>query len=423
MSDPGTSTAQLIADLFQGCWSCGALNIVGAIGLSFADSVFSQLAGGMTVLIGSFMALWVLWFAAKLFLPLGSPGAGHWNMGAAKLLKLMAVLAFLQTSGPFWNYVFIPILSAGLGMASQLAAATDGFEAGFGAPGGVPAGNGSNVTDYCAGSPAPLDPRLTLSDNAKDAFSALEQMDCPLSRMQGAYAKGIMIGAATIGQMDCDPETGMWGPTLLPSMHALASFAAGTVVVGVFLWGFLVFPFLLIDVLTRVILVAATSPLAIAATLFRPTSKIAERSVWTLLQCGLTLMFGAAVAGVSKALIAYILAQMSTNGVSLTDWQGLGDTMEHACAKGFSVGFSTASFYMLVGTAFITIYMMRRAGSLAAELTGVSGGTGAQAAIATLAGAAAGAAGRGAQHLHKLLGDRSRGGGGKTRQVTGTGSD
>ncbi len=405
MSDPDTSTSQLLNNLFSGCWSCGAFNMLGQIGLNFADTVFSQTASGMTILIGLFTALWILWFAAKLFLPFGGPGAGHWNMGAAKLFKLMVVLAFLQTSGPFWNYIFVPILSTGLGIASQLAVSADPFEGKYGVSGGVPAGKGSGVIDYCSGSPAPPDPKIPLSDNVQAAFSALEQMDCPMSKMQGAYAKGMMIGAAAMAQMDCDPDKGTWKIHFLPTLHPIVSFTAGLIVIAAFLWGFLVFPLLLIDVLARVILVAAISPVAIAATLFKPTSRIAERSVWTLLHCGLTLMFGAVVAGISKALISYILAQMSRTGVDLTTWKGLSTTMENACTPGFSVDFVSSSFYMLIGTAVITIYMMRKASALAAELTGISGSTGAQAAVATMAGAAAGVAGRAAQNVYKRLRD------------------
>jgi hypothetical protein len=404
-----TSTGQLLSDLFQGCWACGAFNTIGAIGLSFADKVFSQLASGMTILIGLFMALWVLYFAAKLFLPFGPPGAAHWNVGAQKLMKLAFVLAFLQTSGPFWDYVFTPVLSTGLGLASQMATATDKYEEAFGGTGDVPNG----ATNYCSG-PVPATQITDLSSSAQQGLAALEQMDCPLSKMQSAFGKGIMIGVATIGQMKCGKS---WLALALPSSGELAFLVAGIILIFVFGCGFLVFPFLLIDVLARVVLVAATSPLAIASILFKPTARIAERAIWSLLQAGLTLMFGAATAGIGKALIAYILQQMSTNGTALTDWGSLQNSLENACQQGFSVDFSTASFYMLIGTAVITIFLMRRASSLAAELTGVAGRTGAQEGFAAIAGAAAGAVGRVAQSALQRSSPGARSG--KARQVTG----
>jgi len=414
-----SSTSQLFSSLFQGCWACGAFNTVGAIGLGFADTVFTQLASGMTILIGLFMALWVLHFAAKLFLPFGAPGAQHWNMGAAKLMKLLCVLAFLQTSGPFWDYIFTPILSTGLGLASQLATATDSYESLFGSTSGVPSGSSSTgSTDYCSGS-IPATQVTNLSASAQQGLTALEQMDCPLSKMQSQFGKGIMIGVAVIGQMGCKKS---WLPNILPSDSAMAFLFAGLILIAVYLWGFLIFPFLLIDVLARVILVAATSPLAIASILFKPTARIAERAVWSLLQAGLTLMFGAAIAGIGKAMIAYIMQQMSSaGGPNVSDWTSLQSSLENSCTQGFNIDFSTAAFYMLVGTGIITIFMMRKAGALAAELTGVAGHIGAQGGMAMMLGAAAGMVGRGAQMAYNQVsaGGKSH----KARQVTGNDKD
>jgi len=89
----------LVASLFQGCWCCGILNTLAAIGLDFADKVYGNLASGMTILVGLGLALWILVFAARLLLPFGPPPAsGHWNAGAVKLFKCAVVLVFLRFS-------------------------------------------------------------------------------------------------------------------------------------------------------------------------------------------------------------------------------------------------------------------------------------------------------------------------------------
>jgi hypothetical protein len=392
---PAGSISQLVTNLFQGCWTCGALNTIGAIGLSFADVAFTKLSSGLTILIGLFMALWMLLFAAKLFLPFGAPGGSHWNIGAVKLFKLLFVLGFLQSSGPFWDYVFTPVVSTALGLAAQLATAADSYETQFGTSESVPQGSGSTVIDYCAGA-APSTQVAGLTDTTTQALTALEQMDCPLSRIQSQYAKGILIGVSVIGQAGCNSS---WLSTLLPSSSTLAYLLAGGILILLFGFGFLVFPFLLLDVLMRVVLVAVTSPLAIASILFKPTAKIAERSLWTLVQCGLTLMFGAAIAGIGKAMMAYILSQISTlpNAPALGNWSNLTSALEQSCSANFHIDFSSAAFYMLCGTAMLMIFMMRRAPSLAAELTGIAGHVGATAAGAAIAGAVAGAAGRAGQ--------------------------
>lgn len=391
-----SSTDQLITSLFQGCWSCGVFNTLGAIGLDFADKVYTNLASGMTILVGLGLAFWILLFAARLLLPFGPPPAsGHWNSGAVKLFKCAVVLAFLAGSGPFWNYVFTPILSIGLGIASQLTSESDQYETPYGTASGVPAG----TVDYCQG-PIPA-PKITLSAAVQPALTAFEQIDCPLSHMQGEYGKGIMIGVAVMGQTMCKKSMLQF---MLGDRSVFGVFLAGLVLIIAYLWGFLVFPLLLIDSLARVILVAALSPLAVASILFKQTARIAERSIWSLVHCGFTLMFGAAVAGLGKALIAYVLSEMTnTPGApQLTNWSTLSNTMENACNAGFVVDFTTSSFYMLLGTAVITTFMMRRAASLAGELTGVAGSVGAKDFIASTAGAVANVAGTAAGGAAKL---------------------
>ena len=294
-----SSTDQLVSSLFSGCWSCGLLNTLGAIGLDFADKVYGNLASGMTILVGLGLALWLLQFAARLLLPFGPPPAsGHWNAGAVKLFKCAVVLAFLAASGPFWDYIFTPILSVGLGIASQLTAQTNDYEPDLGGTtSGVPGGTSgtTGTVDYCQG-PIPA-PNISLSAAVQPALTAFEQIDCPLSRMQSEYGKGILIGVAVMGQIGCGKSI---LPILLGERSPLGYFLAGLVLIIAYGWGFLVFPLLLIDSLARVILVAALSPLAVASILFKSTARIAERSVWSLVHCGFTLMFGAAVAGLAR---------------------------------------------------------------------------------------------------------------------------
>jgi hypothetical protein len=388
---PANQSSQLVDNLVQGCWACGAFNTITAIGLSFADQAFGQLSTGMTILIGSFMALWLLYFAATLFLPFGPEGgAGHWNQGASKLFRLVLVLTFLQGSGPFWNYLFIPLMSAGMGVASQMATATDPFEAQFGTSESPPNGG----TDYCKDNP-PITNVGGLSSNSSAAVAAMAQMDCPLAKIQSQFTKGILIGVAVMGQGTCSQMPFF---SLFPNLNYTLS---GLMLVLAFLFGDLVFPFLLIDVVMRVSLVAATSPLWIAATLFRATAGVAERAVWTLVQCTLTLVFGATISGIGKATIAYILSTLPVNsGQSLTSWQSLTTALENPCSAGLSVNFFSSAFYMLMGTAIILIFMMRRAGSLATEITNVTAdGVGAKAGAAFIIGKAAATAGRVSQRL------------------------
>lgn len=377
-----TATANLVNGLFVGCWSCGAINALGAIGFAFADKVYQTLASDMTILVGLGFALWLLQFAARLLLPFGPPpAAGHWNAGAVKLFKCAVVLAFLAGSGPFWDYVFTPIFSVGVGLASSLATSSDSYEQGFG---GTISGMPNGAVDYCNSTPQ-LPQNVTLSTAVQPLYNAFTQIDCPLSKMQSEYAKGILVGVSTMGQAICAKS--FWS-YVTGDRSPAALFLSGLVLVTAFGWGFLVFPVLLIDSIARVILVAATAPIALASILFKPTARIAERSVWSLVNCGFTLIFGAAAAGLGKALIAFVLNSMASQAgaPALNDWSKIAGTLEQSCSADFYVDFSTASFYELLGTAIISTFMMRRAAHLAGELTGVSGNTGIKEAFSSMTG-------------------------------------
>lgn len=411
-----TWSSQLVSNAIRGCWACDVFNLVTTIGLSFADQAFIALAKAMTVLIGLSMALWLLMFAAKLFLPFGNPGSRHWNEGAVKLFKWIFVVAFLQTSGAFWDYVFIPILSAGMGVASVMASTSDGFESTQNNP-PEPVPNGS--VDYCSGSVA-LPNVPGLSKSATEAAQTMTQMDCPMSKIQSEFAKGMVMGDAIMMQSHCGKVP------IIGLVQGLNYLVAGLILWAVFAFGSLMFPLLLVDVIMRVVLVAATSPISIAASLFKETSRISSKAVWTLVQSSLTLVFAAAMCGIAKAVMAYVISTLpTTDNKPLTNWDALTKAIEDPCASGLSLGFQSANYYLLLGSGIILIFMMRKARSLAAELTGADGSTGAQAGVAWAAGVAgqaagkafgtaAGAAGGRIKRAAQDLGRRS-----KAAQVTG----
>ena len=412
-----TWSSKLVSDAIRGCWACGVFNLITTIGLSFADTAFATVASGMTLLIGLFMALWLLGFAAKLFLPFNPPGSNHWNHGAAKLFKLMFVLAFLQTSGPFWDYIFIPLMSAGMGVASQMAKATDGFEQQVG---GTPEQGPGGGVDYCGGN-VPLPAIQGLSASATQAAQTMAQMDCPMSEMQSEFAKGMVLGDSIMMQSTCS-DVPIWG--LVKGLNFLI---AGLLLWGIFAFGSITFPLLLVDTIMRVILVAATSPISIAASLFKETSGITSKAIWSLVQSCLTLVFGAILCGIAKAAMAYVVASLPTkDGTQLTNWDKLTKAIENPCSAGLSLGFQSANYYLLLGSGVILIWMMRKASSLAGELTGVRGSTGAQAGVAWAAGLAGRAAGTAIGRAGRVTGTMIRDAmskRSKASQVTGTGND
>lgn len=375
--------------LLQGCWACDTLNQVSDIGLKVANQAFAALSAELTMLTGLLMGLWVLFFAARLFMPFGPEGevAGLWNKAAKKLFLFAVVLGFLQNSQAFWDYLFTPLMSAGFGIAGKVILISDPFEAQFGKTQTLPGADA-----YCSGAAS--------DSGLQGAQSVMHQMDCPLAKLQSQFGKGMLIGEAICRG---GGTTKVFDSILIGIVIKVAS---GIFLMGIYFLGFILYPLLFIDVAMRTTVIAVVSPLMIAACLFVPTRGFAVKAVWHLVQSALTLVFAAAVGGIAKAILAYSFSSLVTrNGQSLTDWDSLIGAIE-APASGVDIDLTQSSYYQLVGVAVLLLYMLRRARFMASEFTSVDGSdfSGAQTgAAASVVGKVAHLGGNAVQSLVKAV--------------------
>ena len=272
-----------------------------------------------------------------------------------------------------------------MGIAGEMARTTDGFEAEAGGTSEQPPNGG---VDYCNGTVAL--PNITgMTASATQAAQAMTQLDCPMSKIQSEFAKGMVLADSIMMQTSCPDRVPLLG--IFQGANYLLS---GLVLWALFAFGSVMFPLLLVDVIMRVVLVAATSPISIAASLFKETSGITSKAAWSLVQSSLTLVFGAALCGIAKAAMAYVISNLPANGTDkLNNWTTLTQAIENPCSQGISLSFTSANYYLLLGSGILLIFMMRKASSLAAELTHAGGSTGAQAGVAWAAGVAGRAAG------------------------------
>ena len=365
--------------LMSGCWSCDALGTLVGIGLHFAETAFTALAGQIATLLGLVMAIWLLLFAGGTFLPFGLDGSAgaFWNRGGRKLAQFALVLGLLQGSHALWGYLFIPVMSAGMGFSSAVVTLTDPFEAQQGTPETGP-GQGGAAATFCSGAaPAP-------DDSVEGAIGVMSRMNCSLATIQSQFGKGVLIGVAQV----VGAARGGDIATLI------CAILGGLVLILVYFGGLVLFPIFMIDVLMRVTIVTAISPLALAAWLFRPTRRFAEKAAWQIVQAALTLVFISIVGGLGKATLAYVFAHLSLNGepAAARDWAGLIEMLESQrtpSGQPFFIDLTTMAFYQLLGIGVILLFMLRQAGRMAAEFTGGGGGdfSGALAGIASVAGA------------------------------------
>jgi hypothetical protein len=396
-----TVTDWMFTRLVSTCWSCDTLNDITDMGLELAGQAFTALAGEVASLLGLLMGLWLLFLAGRMFLPFGPEGqvGSLWNEGAKKLLRFAVVLAFLQGSAPFWDYIFIPLMSASMGGASKLVLLSDPFEAERGAPEAIP----QQTVNYCGDTAG--------GSGLSGAKAVMHQMDCPLAKIQSQFAKGMLVGVAIIAGGGRPNDTSASGivDVVWQSLNSVAkminALVCGLALILVYFFGFLIFPFVLIDVVMRVTVTTVFAPVAIAASLFRPTKRLADKALWNLAQAGLNLVFAAIAAGIAKACLAATFANLPVlSGHKLASWRDLVAALEDP-SQGVTISLFDSSFYALLGVGIILLFMLRQASHMAAEFTGASGGdfSGAARGTAAMVGTAAYSAGALAQKVVRAM--------------------
>jgi len=365
--------------MMSGCWSCDTLGQLIKVGLGFAEQAFIALAAETTNLLGLLMAIWILFFAAQMFLPFGMDGnpGGLWNKGAKKLLQFAVVLTFLQGSQAFWGYIFIPVMSSGMAFSKTIITLSDAFEVTNGASETGP--TGSVGLDSCHESVS------SAADNVDGAIAIMNQMRCPLATIQSQFGKGMLIGVAQIVGS-------------IKQGHVLTSICSvfgGLFLIGVYFAGLLMFPIFLIDVLMRVTIVATIAPIALAASLFEPTKSFAHKALWQVVHAALTLIFISIVGGIGKATLAYVFSNLKLDGVAAgaRDWSSLIQMLEDqktGAGGDFYIDLTTMAFYQLLGVGVILIFMLRQANKMAGNFSGAGGGdfSGALAGVASAVGGA-----------------------------------
>lgn len=396
--------------MMASCWSCDSLGQIVKIGLGFAEQAFLALASQTVNLLGILMAIWLLFFAGRMFLPFGlEGGAGElWNRGAKKLLQFAVVLAFLQGSQAFWSYMFLPVMSSGMAFSRVIVTLSDAFEVTNGTSETGPAGT-SITQSYCSDSPS------ATSDGVDGALAVMAQMNCPLATIQSQFGKGMLIGVAQIVGAIKQQEI----------LTLVTSILGGLVLIGTYFFGLLLFPIFLIDVLMRVTIMTTIAPVALAASLFDQTRPFARKVLMQLVHAAMTLVFTSIVGGLGKATLAYVFNNLTISGVSAgtRNWDQLIQMLENQKVNGvdFSIDLRTMAFYQLLGVGVILIYMLRQAGHMAAEFSGAGGGDFSGA----IAGVAAGVGGAGqlaetiAKQILRISDGSRRGIGAKVGKVVG----
>jgi hypothetical protein len=188
--------------------------------------------------------------------------------------------------------------------------------------------------------------------------------------------------------------------------RSICAIVGGLVLIGVYFFGMVLYPIFLIDVVMRVTIVTVMAPIALAASMFKPTKRIAEKAAWQIGQAAFTLIFISIVAGIGKATLAYVFSNLTVNGTAAgaSDWATLIQMLENqstGSSQDFYIDLTTMAFYQLLGVGVILLFMLRQASRMAADFTGASGGdfSGALAGVAAIAENTISAGGKASQRL------------------------
>jgi len=369
----------LYGKLADGCWACDMLERTGAVGFDLAQQLFEGIAQQLSTVLGMLMAIWLLYFAGEIFLPFGFPGAPThlWNQGARKLAVFAAILGFLHSGALFWDYLFMPMFSLGIGLSAQLLS--------------VSSQQSCSVNGLGTG-----------IDGAK---AALESMRCPLSLIQDVFTRGMLTGVAMTQGASWQSWVDFVKIWTWPA-HFLRMLS-GALLALTYGFGFVMFPLFFIDTVLRGVIIAVLAPLVAVLSLFASTRRMLKRALWELAQSALTMVFASVAAGLATQSVVHFYASLrAADGRPLSDWPALIGALE---AGNLKLSFVDQSYWAILAIGLIAIFMVRSAARMAEALTGASAGnfSGATAGVAAMAAtglwATAGVARRTGQPLRTPL--------------------
>lgn len=345
--DLSTIAQSLSAD----CWICDGVTVIGDIGLTSADAVFSAVSSGALQVAAILFALWGLALAASAFLPFRADPT-LWNRGATRLLGFALLFSFLGEARMFWDYLFSPLI--GLGMALTLGLQVASLSPDCGMP--------------------------VLADGLAGAQAVLHAARCPLRAAQDLFVRGIVSGLAMVlgagfsGWLDF-MAVWSWPAHLIQAL-------AGVGLSLVYLFGLVLFPFFFIDTVLRAVIVAMMAPLAALFWPFQSGRRVVGRAVEGLWLAALTLVFTAVASGLAAALIRKAFLHLDDGG---GDWASLLSRLESGDLR---LNIADQTYWMLLATGIVGIFMIRGARRMAASFghASVSDFSGATSAVAVMAG-------------------------------------
>ena len=325
-----------VADYSQtSCWSCSFVDAFAATGFAGAEKTYSTLAPGFVGILHYLFLVWIAIQALKMFSPDGN-GLAVIKGVALKSLLLVMVLAALTAgadSYPLYrDWILVPILDAGgqmsIAILNAFGAGGDGFGQVFGS----------------LQVPASTVPTGAL----RATFETILEVVGKMQQISGwGFAMGLsMIQGANIATIEV--------LQLLGGLGLLFFFGIAIIA----------FPFYIIDLLFRAILLTALAPIAIASLVFGPTRRVTIAALMGLIQsAGMVAILGAVVSLVGAMMTGALIEAGKPSFVTWAcDLIRLND--------GVSFGFSEPEYWYLACAGILAVGAMSKARSIVGALIG-----------------------------------------------------
>jgi hypothetical protein len=370
---PAGAQAQPQGDVFL-CAACPVVESFLIGGLTLSEELAAVIGSSLQMLIGVVLAVWLLYEAARLFLPFGPadrPGKIFTGVFARTGLALAVVLALSPGAMRIYqNYVIYPLIGATVDVSNHLLKAAHHIS------------NPGQANAYVCSLPEQTEVKAQLA----------REVSCQTDQVTRVIWRGLEIGLRSVGMgiLEYGPDGTprpknaeqnifqqavggvqsllntmgatwnlvMRGPAEY-LMQAFMRILQVMVVIGTFAYAWAFYPLYMMNVVMKWAIISILWPLLAAAFIFPSTRSTSINALKGLFHASLSMIFLAATAGVMISILEPMFMELNRDHPLTIEQNAQG-----------SVSIQDSKYWLVVLSGFILTHMMKKSTILAGTFTG-----------------------------------------------------
>lgn len=312
---------------------------------AFSRKSFDMLAPEFAVLTSYVFSIYFLIQCAKLIVPFGPVADGAkiiWET-IVRMIAFFFVMWALTHSNFLWDGFYEPAVRMSMKGATAMMDITNQF----GADASLPEKAGTRCGEFAEIS----------KGRAADGLDpeTIRDMTCQVQKMEKVATAGILIGwhMTTTSNPGFSPTT--WGP-------AVGQFLAGALLIVIFFFTLVTFPFFYIDLIFRLGLICALMPIFLFGFVFPWTRQFLSNAVKGILASLMTLVVSSAVYGFAATLISY--APMMLKDESGTPAKNIADMLRILHTQYVYLDFLSPAYQFLLVAGLVALILSRKVSSV-----------------------------------------------------------